>query len=1427
MLHAEPLQQIPQSYPHDPHALSFGSPNMSSTTVKTATGTAAAPVKKTATAASTTTTTAKKTTAMASATTGPAKPKPSMTQIDHLQSLLISHGFACPHFPKLNAATSSFPSCLAFFDTQDKRKIVYFETNKLCSSCCSKVAPRGFNVWIHPNTHPLAWRGKPEPLPKPMPANAAAPQANTNRPVQKTIEWQLVQAGTTLPAHSASSLATNATPRTATTKRTNWGLFKLPTTVRIPADTATQGAFSWLRRDKRPFFIEQLNATKLPTPWSESVARRDVKTAKEHGRTDMPAPATRNVESRSSQSTTEAPRIPSPAVSTSSSFMVNYTLSSQATNNTNASTTSTATSYTAPPPYKPAPAWDGVSSHNSTPTSTPGPTRAPSQASLAQGIQHQSSMGSIRRRPVPSRAASMPVTDSGPAPSTNSTTANIAAAGSISNTVEPATVTSGPPPGRALKHTLSATLSGPFSFGFDGFGLGEEVLPLDRHNSLPETLADKPRSLSGKESRGSLLQQNRHMASSSIHTIAELSSSPSTASAPSHFSSKQSAPIAAYAMVPPIPLGSPESFARSTNNGGIASPIAGPDKLVFQKFFRSGPIMGDNQWHSVLASAAATTAAVTTTTTATHPSQAIAPMASSSSLSSRFSGSTVAPSPNPGPMAGSATAYNAASPRSFANRMPSYSSFSTHPSSASQASGPTPSTVTAWSPPQSQQPISQQSTVPQKTAKSMPPPAASTHAAYPGQQSSFTQRAMAESKPLPNKSQYTHAAQSSYSGSSGITSQKTVAGIAPKPQQYTATTPAPNPSPASQTKPQSSNKKPVPKQHGDHHTITGKPDSAKASHHKHAAHPPQPSKKKAASSKTTQPTPSSKPEPKLGSKPKPQPESKPKPKPKPASKSATNPVSKTSSHAQKEKHHNPHSAAKKKSTHGNKAAHDQSHHQKGHQHHVQPKGASESHHQENIVQHYQVNTYNTYTNTNVTNNDWGSTAECPSDFDDALHYAGRKAFLSADGDDFDPEGTDDGSGMSVNHDPSDDPDAFGSQGETGDWQSGDDDNDQDVEQPLDDEDNDDQTRWQPPDDDDDDFAQDPSREIDMGDDGDVQDPSRGSEADDDDEVRDPSHGFNDFDDGFNHTSSTDVYNDNDDDFAAADQSYSNQWGGTSSFDENQIDHHTSDMYAEQEEYQQGQEYQSSQQMQGGGSYDDYQAAQNDYGQDNEYNGDGYGPGYNHDDAASQASYDGFGNNTQQDHDNGQEDYDNDQQDYENSHQGYDNSHDGYNNGHEDYNNGHEDYNNGHEDYNNGHEDYNNGHEDYNPGNDQDPDYYNGGYDPDQDINHNNDDEGFENNQGGSYNDAFNNGGYSNDQYYDHNQGGYDNQYHDYPGDEDGNQNGYNGDEDDNHNGYQGDEYDNQDNYPAGEEVDGDDGDNGDGDGGDGDDGDDGGDGDDY
>lgn len=1376
---------------------------MSSTTVKTVTATAAAaPAKKTSPASATATSATKTTTAA----TGPAKPKPSLSQIDHLQSLLTSHGFACPHFPKLNAATASFPSCLGFFDTQDKRKIVYFETNKLCNSCCNKIAPRGFNVWIHPNTHPLAWRGKPEPLPKPTPANVAAPQANTNRPILKTIEWQLVQAGTTLPVHSTSTLATNATPRTATTKRTNRGLFKLPTTVRIPADSATQGAFLWLRKDRRPFFIEQLNATKLPTPWSESVARRDVKTAKEHGHADMPAPVTRNAESRSSQSTTEAPRIPSPAVSTSSSFMANYTLSSQGTNNTNASTTSTSTSYAAPPPYKPAPAWDGVSSHHSTPTTTPGPTRAPSQSSLVHGIPHQSSMGSIRRRPVPSRAASMSVTEPGPAPLAKSATvAHVTPAGSMSKKVDSATATSGPPPGRALKHTLSATLSGPFSFGFDSYGIGEEVPPLDRHNSLPDNLTDKSRSLLGKEDRASLVQPNRHMASSSIHTIAELSSSPSTASAPSHFSSKQIAPIAAYAMVPPIPLGSPESFARSTNNGGIASPIAGPDKLVFQKFFRSGPIMGDNQWHNVLASA-------TATTPATHPLQQIASMASSSSLSSRFSGSTAVPSPNPGAMAGSTTAYNAPSPRSFANRMPSYSSFSTHASPVSQASGPAPSTVTAWSPPQSKQPISQQKTVAQKTVKSMPPPNSSTHAAYPGQQSTYTQRAMAESKFQPNTSQSTQPTQSSYSSSSGAAPQKAVAGNAPKPQQHTTTTPAPNPSPASQIKPQSPNKMPVPTQHDNHHTMTGKPGGAKATHHKHAAsprpaHPPQPSKKNAASTKATQPTPS------------PKPKSKPETKAKPAPKSGTKPASKASTHAhaQKEKHHNPHPAAKKKSTHASKAAHDQSHHkrdqQSSNQHHVQPKGASESHHQESIVQHYQVNTYNTYTNTHVTNTDWDFSTQYHSDTDDALHYTGRQAVHNADVDDFDPESGDDRSGMSMNGDPGDDSGAFERAGEAGDVQSGDDDNDQDIQQPFNYEDNNDQTPSQQPDDDVDDFddfAQDPSQEADV---------------DDDDEVQDPSHRFNQeslsgFDD-----------DNNDDGFTVADQSYTNQWGDPSSFDENQIGQHTSDMYTEHDEYQQGQEYQSLQQAQDVESYDDYQAPQNDYGQENEYSGGDYGTGYSHDDAASQGSYDGFANKTEQDYENDHQDYNDSHQDYDNGHQdyydgnqGYNNGQDGYNNGQDDYNNGQDDYNNGQDNYNNGHEDYNNGHEDYNPGNDQDPSYYNGGYDLDQDIGHNNDGEGFENNQGGSYNDGFNNGGYSNDQDYNHNQGGYDNQYNDYPGDDDGN-----------HNSYHGDEYDNQDNYPAGEDGedgedgegdDGDDGDNGDGDG-DNEDGDDGGDGDDY
>ena len=203
----------------------------------------------------------------------------AVNSVTHLNSKLTGHGYACPHFPK--SRSREYPSCLGFFHENDKEKIVYIELAKLCENCCSEVVQKDYNVWICENSQfPRNVSGR---------FNGTVPKGHSiwNVPdSSKGLYREFIQAGT--PLRKGDSMGP---PEKELTAR---GRFNLPTAIQMPQDTAAEGVWAWLKKSGKPFYIEQLHLVKRWTPWTEKMAMEDFGIAIKHGNSYQPSFSTKS-----------------------------------------------------------------------------------------------------------------------------------------------------------------------------------------------------------------------------------------------------------------------------------------------------------------------------------------------------------------------------------------------------------------------------------------------------------------------------------------------------------------------------------------------------------------------------------------------------------------------------------------------------------------------------------------------------------------------------------------------------------------------------------------------------------------------------------------------------------------------------------------------------------------------------------------------------------------------------------------------------------------------------------------------------------------------------------------------------------------------------------------------------------------------------
>ncbi|KAK4158891.1 hypothetical protein QBC43DRAFT_328190, partial [Cladorrhinum sp. PSN259] len=212
-----------------------------------------------------------------------------------LAGLLTGRALTCPHFPKYrpNGDDSKYPNRLGFFHTTTDN-ISYLDTSKLCSRCCDTAVPDGFNFlpghhgpavktpssagWLKPEVQPSAKSSDLFHLP-------AAYQAGTE-PFAKS--------------HLASQQGKEMDQKTSKPV-----IALKPSVVSIPSSPDTPDAWEWLKKEEKPFYIDQLHLTKGWSPLAEYRAELDAAISTKAGN---PFPAEEEEKKKKPKPASKAPR---------------------------------------------------------------------------------------------------------------------------------------------------------------------------------------------------------------------------------------------------------------------------------------------------------------------------------------------------------------------------------------------------------------------------------------------------------------------------------------------------------------------------------------------------------------------------------------------------------------------------------------------------------------------------------------------------------------------------------------------------------------------------------------------------------------------------------------------------------------------------------------------------------------------------------------------------------------------------------------------------------------------------------------------------------------------------------------------------------------------------------------------------------------
>ena len=165
---------------------------------------------------------------------------------EYLSTKLTAPGPSCPHRGnRPSSGQAKYPTVLAFFH-RDGASISYLETNRLCGSCLDAAVPSGFNVWSLYNA-----------LTKENGGLAPSQLWLKNAKSSSKCYPAAFQAGT----EAFSALGPSAR--------------KDPVTVPRPSIPGASESWRWIRRERKPFYLDHLHLVQHWTLASESAAASD------------------------------------------------------------------------------------------------------------------------------------------------------------------------------------------------------------------------------------------------------------------------------------------------------------------------------------------------------------------------------------------------------------------------------------------------------------------------------------------------------------------------------------------------------------------------------------------------------------------------------------------------------------------------------------------------------------------------------------------------------------------------------------------------------------------------------------------------------------------------------------------------------------------------------------------------------------------------------------------------------------------------------------------------------------------------------------------------------------------------------------------------------------------------------------------------
>ena len=149
---------------------------------------------------------------------------------------------------------SPYPSRLGFFSFKNSRNIFWIDTNRLCSDCCNQLVPKGYTAWSS------RWS-----------AVSSATGAETDRGWLERVssidsEFMLFESGVTQDFPTRVDFSG-----------------PLVTRLRVPADPESAKAWSWIQKEYKPFYIDQLHLAGGWSSFAEMSADRDAAIASKSG----------------------------------------------------------------------------------------------------------------------------------------------------------------------------------------------------------------------------------------------------------------------------------------------------------------------------------------------------------------------------------------------------------------------------------------------------------------------------------------------------------------------------------------------------------------------------------------------------------------------------------------------------------------------------------------------------------------------------------------------------------------------------------------------------------------------------------------------------------------------------------------------------------------------------------------------------------------------------------------------------------------------------------------------------------------------------------------------------------------------------------------------------------------------------------------